>query len=299
MIAPERQHSINNVPGRMMPCHVWPGSPHLFSSQTWISEKRLIKGYGTNGRIQVKAEFNDNPRNGHNTFSITATVITAESLRQKDVAGSGRLHDEIAATFPELAHLIPWHLVSTNGPMHYLANTLYLASNRDHRGKAKGEPYAFQTAITFGDNPIQHHLPAKFLAFLQDAKPHNGRDAFDFEILGLDHKERETYGTRYTFGGHGDGWHTAPFKSEQEATDFLFALQNCSPQFVAKATAWSDGKERELEAARSAAVWPDATDEQLTAEPEALKAALVARLPGLLARFRADVEAAGFLWGAE
>ena len=35
-------------------------------------------------------------------------------------------------------------------------------------------------------------------------------------------------------------------------------------------------------AARSCAIWPDATDEQLCAEPDVLKAALLARLPALM-----------------
>jgi hypothetical protein len=55
------------------------------------------------------------------------------------------------------------------------------------------------------------------------------------------------------------------------------------------------GKPRDLDAARAAAVWPDATDAELMAEPEALRAALEARLPALLDAFRADMTAAGFL----
>lgn len=53
-----------------------------------------------------------------------------------------------------------------------------------------------------------------------------------------------------------------------------------------------EGKARELDLARSAACWPDASDDELSVEPEELKAALQARLPALLARFRADVKAA-------
>ena len=53
-----------------------------------------------------------------------------------------------------------------------------------------------------------------------------------------------------------------------------------------------EGKKRELDLARSAACWPEATDEELSVEPEELKATLQARLPALLARFRADVKAA-------
>lgn len=53
-----------------------------------------------------------------------------------------------------------------------------------------------------------------------------------------------------------------------------------------------DGKARELDKARNAAVWPNATDEELTA-PD-LESRLTARLPALLAEFRAAVESLGF-----
>jgi hypothetical protein len=59
-----------------------------------------------------------------------------------------------------------------------------------------------------------------------------------------------------------------------------------------------EGKERQLDAARSVAVWPEATDAELMQEPAALKAALLARLPGLVAEFRADMERIGFAWDA-
>ena len=55
-----------------------------------------------------------------------------------------------------------------------------------------------------------------------------------------------------------------------------------------------EGKKRELDHARSSAVWPEATDEQLTKEPEALRAALLERLPALMLEFKAAVESLGF-----
>ena len=54
------------------------------------------------------------------------------------------------------------------------------------------------------------------------------------------------------------------------------------------------GKGRELDAARSVAVWPDATYEQLT--DENLATALKERLPGLLVEFRRMIESLGFVW---
>lgn len=46
--------------------------------------------------------------------------------RGKWVAG-GCMHDEVREYFPELAPYLRWHLTSTDGPMHYLANAMYHA----------------------------------------------------------------------------------------------------------------------------------------------------------------------------
>lgn len=55
-----------------------------------------------------------------------------------------------------------------------------------------------------------------------------------------------------------------------------------------------EGKKRELDYARSTAIWPDATDEQLM--DDNLAEALKARLPALLVEFRQTLEALGFTW---
>lgn len=55
-----------------------------------------------------------------------------------------------------------------------------------------------------------------------------------------------------------------------------------------------EGKPRDLDAARSCAIWPDATDEELTAP--GLKDRLKARHPQLMADFRAAVESLGFIY---
>jgi hypothetical protein len=153
----------------------------------------------------------------------------------------------------------------------------------------KGEPYRYQTVLSFGDNPIKHRsLPPKFVSYLHRL------DSYDLEVVALDHpKERETFGTRYTLSGYGERWHECHFKNEQDAFDFLEALQKCNPVFTSEPTAWGEGKEPDLEAARASAVWPDATLEQLR-DKEALKA----RLPGLMKEFRAAMEQLGFDYDA-
>ena len=49
-----------------------------------------------------------------------------------------------------------------------------------------------------------------------------------------------------------------------------------------------------LNAARSCAIWPDATDEELTSP--GLEDRLMARLPGLMEDFREAVESLGFTY---
>lgn len=61
-----------------------------------------------------------------------------------------------------------------------------------------------------------------------------------------------------------------------------------------------DGKARDLDAARRAAVWADAPDEVLILDKHELAVRLKARLPALLSDFRHDVEnICGMVWDAE
>jgi len=47
--------------------------------------------------------------------------------RRRWLGSCGCLHDETAEYIPEFAPLIRWHLTSTDGPMHYMANAIYHA----------------------------------------------------------------------------------------------------------------------------------------------------------------------------
>ena len=59
------------------------------------------------------------------------------------------------------------------------------------------------------------------------------------------------------------------------------------------------GEPRDLNAARSTAVWPDATDDELCQERLQLEAALRGRLPALLAEFKRDMLKIGFIYPEE
>jgi len=84
-----------------------------------------------------------------------------------------------------------------------------------------------------------------------------------------------------------------PYKLEQH-TD-LDTLPQCDYELVWQS--WDkigEGKERELDKARNAAVWPDATDDDLIAP--GLKERLEARLPQLMQEFKTVVESLGFVY---
>jgi uncharacterized protein Usg len=91
-----------------------------------------IEGYGKGAALWVTIRFDDECGNGHNTFAITGDVRVP---RKRDIVAGGCLHDEIAKVFPELEKFIKWHLCATDGPMHYVANTVYHASDKDHNGR--------------------------------------------------------------------------------------------------------------------------------------------------------------------
>jgi hypothetical protein len=301
----EKAHSINGVQGRL-----WyvknPGvrAAGCHDAQKWISESRPVKGYGANAVLSVEIRFDDQCKNGHNTFAITGDIRAG----RREIAG-GCLHDDIAAVFPELAGLIKWHLCSTHGPMHYTANTLYFASDRDSSGRVAGEPCAWEHVVYFGNSPVSHKISGKFSKFLQERmqRDQDGDWYLDpahgeFRVVDIAHEKRpgETYEfkPKYTFPGFGLKWHDCPFDDEVTAQQWALALNGIRCEFDSIATDHSKGKARELDKARSAAVWPEATDEQLCAPRDELKAALEARLPGMLAAMRDDLQAAGLLWNA-
>ena len=106
-------------------------------------------------------------------FSITATEYRLDSLRRRTFSGCGCMHDKVAKHFPDLAPLIKWHLCFLNeGPMHYIANTLWHASDKDCWGGRKGEVrwYRYNVQAPNGGMVFEvipgreHELPEKQVA---------------------------------------------------------------------------------------------------------------------------------------
>ncbi len=203
----------------------------LIKSQTFKSKARVFNYYGSPAGITVTVRFDDECGNNHASFAVTADI----SQRGRWAAG-GCCHDEIVQAFPEFAPLIKWHFMNSDGPMHYVSNTSYHAS----------QVKKFQHFVYFTDKKIIGS--DTLLALLSDEK-------------------LEEFKTKYP---------NVPIKVKTELT--------------------SDSKDRDLIAARSCAIWPEATDKQLCLPKAKLTKLLEKRLPALIEEFKQVIAAIGFQW---
>lgn len=95
-----------------------PAKDGLWDVQQFTAS-RDFKGEG--GRFDITVEYD----RGH-----TSNKSNGFGMRRSFDGISGPLDIELAVKYwPELAHLIKWHLSSEGVPMYYIENTLYLAAN--------------------------------------------------------------------------------------------------------------------------------------------------------------------------
>lgn len=136
--------------------------------------------------------YDDACGNGHNTFSITGEhyehyprrgelAVTHKRGKKLWLASCGCLHDDIRVHFPNLAPLLKWHLTSSDGPMHYVDNSLYWAGrqgwcnggpndppNLDHfRGAAVWPEATQQDLQDVTEAELLRRLPALLAEFRQ------------------------------------------------------------------------------------------------------------------------------------
>lgn len=260
-----------------------------------LKKTRFYTEDGRQLKMELTIRYDDDC--GNNSFAITCWIKEKHRNRWED-AGGGCCHDEIAKVFPEYAHLIKWHLVSSDGPMHYIANTLYHVSNRDCWGLLKGEEKVISYAnyLRVNNSPFLYKLNKRLFAFIETT----GLDPRNW--VGVEPQPVEYNGTgdysfdpKWTLSGMNNGnWYDCPFNTEKDARIFIDAMLNYSCEIVAEVdqVRIGEGKERDLDAARSSACWADATDEELLSPN--LKERLEARLENLLVEFRRDIEALGF-----
>lgn len=276
MIRQEFAGEAMGVKGRFHNVIAWPDNHDIercrgrLANQQFTASREASDG----GRLTVTVRFDDNCKNGHETLSITG------NWKHPDGGESGGcIHEEIAATFPEFAKLIPFHLCSTDGPMHYSGNVVFLAGDRDCWGLREGQ-------IAY-----RNQLPAR------DDKH---RKSLDQTVLhGLDIPAKYDWQEKYRRCGEGEEGddNAARRWLPIEHIDPNCQLDDFETRQLSPIHRIGEGKARELDAARRAAIWPEATDDQLCADRQALEAMLSDRLPALLNEFRALVEEFGFLYG--
>lgn len=298
----EHAHNLFGIDGRMFNRVV--ATNGLYLHQTFGASRPFNEpGYKKGSTISIQMRFDDNCRNGAMSFAMTGSV---KEPGARDSSMAGCIHGELAKYFPEVAHLIKWHLTDTRYPLHYAANAIYHASNQDHSGYAAGEPCQWDTKLKFGDFPISFKVGRKFREWLFAALNFNrtaakaNPDYVRFEPVAVEHEKTSgdtyTFDPKYTFNGFAAKWHECPFDTLEEAQEFAAALGKYELREVKIVTAYSKGKERNLPAARNAAVWPDATDAELCAPRAELEAMLNARLPAMMEEFRAAMDSCGFAW---
>ena len=200
-----------------------------------------------------------------------------------------------APQFPEFAEFDKWHGCSSDGPLHYPGNAVFTAGLRDCWGRAAGKASAWEYGVRFNGVPLTHRVQASFWKFLKERV-----GTGEFTAVPIAHAARagETFkfAPKWTPPGFAEKWHECPWDDKTEADEWCAALNACAVEFTKIPTAWSTGKARELDMARACAIWPEATDEELSVPPAELTATLHARLPGLLADFRRFIEGLGFVW---
>ena len=252
--------------------------------------EKIFKENNIKHRIVCKARYDDECGNGHNTFSITGTIYSNEySSNDRYFVAGGCIHKEISKHFPELKHLIKWHLTSSNGPIHYVANTTYHARTRENMDLPLDAPTRFDKRLKFDS------VPFTFKEFKRDffKELEKGVDWNNEKITVHSHqKDPETYSDNYSFSFlKTENWYDCPFSIKQNAEEFLEAFKNFKYAIISTPIEWNKAVEPNLEAARECAIWPDATLEQLQSEE-----ALIERLPALMQEFKKDIEALGFIF---
>lgn len=144
---------------------IWEGKPHI---------------------MHVNIRYDDECNNGHNTFSITGSIWKRGN--QRDCETGGCIHEEIKKYFPEFKDIIKYHLVSSDGPMHYIANTTYWAKDRENMKLPLNAPTKFEKQLKFKNIPLTFEFKQSFLTFLKSVK-----DWQAINIIELAHKNDKGY----------------------------------------------------------------------------------------------------------
>jgi len=107
-----------------------------------------------NGKtLKIQIRYDDECGNKHNTFSITGSAGGNNGI-------GGCIHDFIIEQAPELEKFIKWHLTSSDGPMHYIANSMYHASEGKLDFARNSAVWPEANLVDFSKAKLLERLPA-------------------------------------------------------------------------------------------------------------------------------------------
>jgi len=256
-----------------------------------IEKSKKVNG----NRIKLKIRYDDQCNNGHNSFSITGTLCgRRDDSRGDDFISCGCIHDEIEKYFPEYKHLIKWHGMTSQEPLYYIENTTFYARDKDHKNAEVGEAVAWDKKLKFKDIPFTFEEQKEgFWDYLDNIGDFN-----NIEVKNIKYDDDSSFDFTDKFSLTGfikeneeKKWYKAPFRTLNEAEEFLQALRTKSYSIVKTPYDWCKSVTPDIKAARSCAIWKDATLEQLQDEK-----ALKDRLPKLMAEFKRDIEKLGMIF---
>jgi len=223
---------------------------------------RQTKEYGLVDII-LNLRYDDEGGNSHNSFSITAAVHKGgKNYSGHSLIACGVFTKFIKHNLPDFAYLSKWHWMTSEGPLHYIANTQYHASDKDCHGLRKGEYSAYVIKVMCN--------------------------------IGKEEEEVQVYesGTMYTNPQGNENLESSNAKEQLKVEEMVQRIKpELNPRLVKVPLegSISDGKEVDVEAARDSAIWPEASLDQLRDE-----GALKRRLPQLISDFAADMGKLGF-----
>jgi hypothetical protein len=122
-----------------------------------------FKGDYKGEKVFVNVRYDDTCKNGHNSFAITVDIYE----NGRDVGG-GCQHELVAKLMPELAHMIKWHLTSTDGPLHYVANSMYWAELGNLESARRCAVWPDAELEDFTEGNLLQRLPKLMGAFKED-----------------------------------------------------------------------------------------------------------------------------------
>ena len=203
----------------------------LTRSQKKVYGPKIYTDHGTMYKLTATVRYDDECQNGHNSFAITGAQYRKAENGKWMEDSFGCIHEDIAKRFPDLAPFIKWHGMTSEGPLHYVANTVYHA---------------------------QKHGPTMAWVYFDD--PANGVKKQVIKYCALEEAHDMCL---------------IPSKTFNYVSGAGYRLEK-DPETA---------KVSNLDHARLSAIWPDATDDDLTAP--GLEERLQVRLPKLLEEFRA------------